>query len=508
MNAIKQQETVANEVGTAVRHSAVYGLGAISAKVLGFLMLPVYTRYLNPSDYGVLEILDLSMSLIGMFLNMGMTAAILRYYNDAAGVQEKRNVISTAFQFVAASGLLVLCLVLPFVHQISALVLGANVASKYFLLSFLSFILGYIANVPRTYLRAIEASGRFVLLDTAGLFVALILNIVFIVGLKAGLVGILMSALVVNVAWLPASVWVVRRVGMVFNWPVLRSMAIFGFPLIFSNLALFGLNFSDRFFLQRFRSLDVVGVYAIGYKFAYMLNYLVVQPFNVMWQSRMYVIHANPDHPKIFDQMFVLYSILLIYAGLALSLGSSEIVELMVGPKFSASQTVIPIVTLAYIFCGISCYAQLGMMITKKTSAIGKISVIAACLNLGLNYFLISRYGMEGAAWATMLSFLAIAVGSYWFSQRLLPLPLGVGRVATALGFALVLYLSSRAWISQPLMMTLLLKAFLLTIFPLVMWKSGILSRAEINTLNAGKDRLVSGVSRLVGWESRKAVRP
>ena len=68
----EQTGSVAAEIQTAVRHSAVYGLGAVLAKVLGFLLLPVYTRYLGPNDYGVLELLDVSMSLLGMFLNMGI----------------------------------------------------------------------------------------------------------------------------------------------------------------------------------------------------------------------------------------------------------------------------------------------------------------------------------------------------------------------------------------------------------------------------------------------------
>src|SRR5271156_1388145 len=77
-----ERGAVIKEIGTAVRHSVVYGIGGVLTKAVSFLLLPFYTHYLIPRDYGVLEILDLSMSLLAMFLNMGIMAAMLRYYGS------------------------------------------------------------------------------------------------------------------------------------------------------------------------------------------------------------------------------------------------------------------------------------------------------------------------------------------------------------------------------------------------------------------------------------------
>src|SRR6478672_9230888 len=97
--SIAQHETIHTEIRTAARHTAVYGLGNVLAKVIGFLMLPLYTRYLKPVDYGTLEILDLSMSLLGMFLNMGITAALLRCYASAKTEEATRKTVGSAFLF-------------------------------------------------------------------------------------------------------------------------------------------------------------------------------------------------------------------------------------------------------------------------------------------------------------------------------------------------------------------------------------------------------------------------
>jgi O-antigen/teichoic acid export membrane protein len=476
-------ETGLDEIRVAVRHAAVYGFGAVAAKALGFLMLPVYTRFLSPADYGVLEILDLSMSLFGMFLNMGMTAALLRYYGIAQSADERKQVVSTAFIFVAISGAIAFVIGLGAVRAISAAVLGPAVPSRYLLLSFSSFILAYVTNVPRTYLRALEASGKYALLDTASVFSILTLNIVFIVVLKIGLVGILLSALIVNTATLSLCVWTVRRVGLRFSRRTLLELMEFGLPLVFSNLALFVLNFADRFFLQHLQSIEVVGIYAVGYKCAYMMNFLMVQPFYVMWQARMYAIHKRTDHANVFGQLFMLYAVLLTYAGLALGLFSSEFVHFMVSSRFAASRDVIPIVVLAYVFHGLAYYAQTGMLLVKRTKLVGLVSAMAAGVNIVMNWLLIPKYGMLGAAWATVTGFFVIAVGSYYFSQRSFRLPLKGGRAMMVILVGVGLYGVSQSWQTASIAQAMLFKCALLASFPVLIWQLRILSGPERRAL-------------------------
>lgn len=508
MQTTETQKTITDEIQTAVRHSVMYGLGNVLAKVLGFLMLPLYTHYLNPIDYGIMEILDLSMSLFGMFLTMGMTASVLRTYAAAASAEEKRTVIHTAFLFVTVTGLVTFVVGLGLARHLSTMIFGPGVPPKYLLLSLCAFVLLYISNLPRTFLRALEASGTFTLVDSVSLFLTLALNIYFIAVARIGLVGMLLSPVLVGILQVVLlSGWTIRKVGIGFHWPYMRQMLEFGWPLMFSNLAIFALNFSDRFFLKHLQSLDVVGIYAVGYKFGFMINFLVIQPFYVMWQARMYIIHAQPEHPKIFDRIFVLYSLLVIYAGLALAVMSPEIVRLMVASKFSSSQEVIPPVALAYVFWGIGFYSQLGMYVTNKTNLIGIISAAAAILNLGLNYVLILRYGMMGAAWATVLGFLAIAVGSYCCSQRVYPLPLRVGRVSLTLLLAVGLYMLSRWCNPGSLGIALMIKGILLGAFPVLLWKLRILSPAEIGTLASARNNAVAGFSRRFGFASGGEVR-
>ena len=194
MEIAQQQQAVATELKTALRHTLAYGMGNMLAKAIGFFMLPFYTHYLAPADSGILEILDLSMSLFGMFLTMGMTAAVLRVYAAAETKQDKNRVISSAFWFVVLTGLVTFGAGSLLAHSVSKLIFGPSVPSLYLLVSFSSLVCTYVTLVPRTYLRALERSVTFSLVDNLGLVVMLGLNIYFIAVLRVGLFGESVSA--------------------------------------------------------------------------------------------------------------------------------------------------------------------------------------------------------------------------------------------------------------------------------------------------------------------------
>ena len=507
VESVQERETVLQEIQTAVRHMAVYGIGNLLVKAVGFLMLPFYTHYLGPRDYGILEILDLSMTLFALVLNMGLVPAFLRCYAAAPSPEEKRRFVSTGCFFGFITGLLTFLMGAGLVRPITHLLFGAAVPATYVLISFAAVVLNYMTTLPRTYLRALEASGTYVTFDTISVFALLLLNVFFIAVLKTGLVGVLLSSLIVaTLQFAGFSAWTMSKIGFRFHAPHLSRMLGFGLPLIFSNLGLFVLNFSDRFFLQHLRSLDAVGVYAVGYKFGFMMNYLVVQPFFVMWQSRMYAIHAQPQHPAIFRQIFSLYSLGLIYAGLSMSLFGPEAVRLMVEPKFAASQDVIPIVVLSYVFYGLSYYAQLGMLLTDRTKQVGAIGAATAGLNLVLNYFLIKYFGMLGAAWATALSFACLAGVSYVCSQRVFPLSLGLPRMWAAILAAAVFYLLCQRLRPGNPLMAVLLKCLVLGAFPALLWKTGILAPEAQALLISTRNKAVERLSRMWLSVSRRCM--
>lgn len=482
--SVVEGQSLSGEIGTAVKHSFIYGLGGVLVKMTGFLLLPFYTHYLSPGDYGVLEVLDLTMSLLGMFLNMGITAALLRFYGAAQTEAERRKVVGTIFVLAVVTGLVVLFAGLAAVPTVSRLVLGPRVPSIYLLLALCYFVIGYIGNIPYAYLRAKESSGRVVMIDTLGTAGILILSIVFLGGLKMAIVGMLVSPLIVGAIKLTVLIgWMRPNMTLGVDSSLLWRMLRFGAPLVFANLTMFTLNFSDRFFLQRLLSLDAVGVYAVGYKFGFLLNFVLIQPFTMMWQARMYVVHRRPDHREVFGQVFVLYSFLLIFAALGMALFGREVVRLMVDPRYAEGAQVVGVVALGYVFLGIGYYLQLAMYLGNRTGLIGGVSSVAAVVNICANYVLISRFGILGAGLATLTGFLAIAIGSYYCSERIIALQLPVGRVIRGLAAAIAIYLVAQRISPERMVVAISFKCILLAGFAALL-RFAMLSREEIGTVD------------------------
>jgi O-antigen/teichoic acid export membrane protein/glycosyltransferase involved in cell wall biosynthesis len=495
--ATQEPTNALKEIGTAVRHSAIYGLGNILAKALGFLMLPLYTHYLAPRDFGLFELMDLSISVLGMVLQMGIAPALLRSYAAASTPAEKKKAVSTVYIFAGSTGLVTFLCGLILVRPVSNMLFGSEVPSNYLLLSFSSFVLSYVAGPFRIYLRAREASAKLVTLDTASTLLIFALNIFFVAGLKIGLLGVLMSPLIVNTIWTIVAGGSLLGIGLHFSRSLLSKMVRFGSPLILSNLAAFVLNFADRFFLQHFQSLEVVGLYAVGYKFGFMINAVLVQPFFQMWQARMYAIYNDEQHVSIFGQIFVLYSLLLTYAGLGMALFSQEIITLMAGHKFAAAGAVIPVISLAYVVCGVGTYLQTGLYLANRTKLIGVIGGIGAVISLALYYVLISGYGLLGAAWATVLSFGVVAIASYWCSRRVCPLGLDLHRVIAGCAIAILLYLVFQWWTPASPTLAIAAKLIALAAFPLLIWKAQVLSGAETAAIVATRANVYAVVSRV-----------
>jgi O-antigen/teichoic acid export membrane protein len=481
---VLQNDDVSREIATAAKHSFIYGIGGVLVKGVGFFLLPLYTRYLSPQDYGVFEVLELSVSVLAMFLNMGITAALLRYYAGAATAEEKSKIVGSVFQFTVATSMVVLVAGSLGARRFTDLLLGAAVPSSYLLLSIAGFFLAFISNVPYTALRAREASGRMVTVDTVTSIAQFGLGAILLAAANLAVRGLLVAKLAVNIANIAVLiVWTRRELFGGMDWKLFRRMFAFGAPLVFSNLTMFTLNFSDRFFLQHFHSLEAVGIYAVGYKFGYMLNFLLLQPFNMMWQSRMYLIRKLPDHEAIYARVFVLYSAVLIFAGLGMSLIGPEVMRIAIDARYGAGADVIGIVSLAYVALGLGQYLELGMFLAARTGWIGAVSVAAAAVNLVANYTLIERFGMLGAAWATVLGFGAIAVGSYYCSQHAHSLKLPVGRVVRATAIGIAVYIASRISGVSSVASSLALKSALLLIFPVLLWACDCFSSDELATL-------------------------
>jgi len=103
------------EIKFLLKHSSIYGLGSIIGQAIGFLLLPLYTRYLTPADYGVMALIDVARWMVGLIISLGIINALSRFYYEYEEQQKRNLVISSAYWIAFA----VLIIFSPVLHHAS-----------------------------------------------------------------------------------------------------------------------------------------------------------------------------------------------------------------------------------------------------------------------------------------------------------------------------------------------------------------------------------------------------
>lgn len=458
------------ELNKLLKHSLIYGAGAVISKAVGFLMIPVYTRYLTPEDYGIIEILTLTSYIITWIFSMGLDSSILRFYFDYDTEKEKKEVISTGLIFLIGVMLLGILILLNFAAKFSLIFLDTVEYPYYFKIIFITTFFQVILNIPLTYLRAKDQSILFVAISLCRMIIALSLNIYLIIFLNMGVLGVLYSSLITNSFICLIMLFVTfKEIGFVFSLKKLKKMLDYGLPFVPTGLSLFVLSFADRYFLKCFSSLNKVGLYSLGYKFASMLGILIINPFYQIWNVFMFSEAKKNNAKQIFARVLTYFGFIITFAGLGISMLGKEIVKIVATPAFFDASMVIPIVTLAYILYGGYHIFPVGIYLKKKTKHLVPVVISAAILNLLLNWFLIPKFNIMGAGMATMLSYLYLAVCAHFVSLRFYTIRYEFRRISKILLSAFFLY-SCGLLINTQILYSILLKVLLWLSFPALLY--------------------------------------
>ena len=472
-----------SEIKKFLKHSFIYGIGALLSKIVGFLMIPLYTRYLTTSDYGVLELLDLTSTIVSIFISMRIGSAVIRFYYDSADELEQKKVVSTAYMATFVSALLVILFSQIFSIRLSSLIFDTNVYDKYFKLVFMATALSLISSVPEAYLMARKQSIFYTIISLMTLSSYLIFNIYFIVFLKMGILGILYSSVITKIFNSSVlSFYCITKNSLFFSFTKFKSMLKFSLPLIPANVGTFILNYADRFILQKLATTAEVGIYALGYKFGYMLPVLVMGPINMIWVPQMFELASKSDK-KTIEKMFTYIMLILIFCGLGLILLTKDAIRIMATPPFYPAYKVVSFVVLGYIFRGMASFFWDGIMIAKKTIYIGISVFVSALSNILLNILLIPQFRAMGAAYSTAISFFIMFVLIFYFCQRVYSIKCEWGRISKIAVVSLFIFFLNQWIVLHPVLLSLLFKTFLLTSFPFLLYLINFYTNDELSRI-------------------------
>ena len=462
--------------------TVVYGLIGAASTFISVFLVPIYTRILTPEDYGVTALLTTLFVIIGVIANLGMSSAIFWAYFKAKE-EDRKAVVGTSFISQTIFPFLISAIAFLLSGFVSSALFGSQAYAYLVAISAVTLFFNIGIGVPLALLRAEGRSANFVSVSLSKIIATVLFSIVLVVLLKMGLAGVFLANLAGAIlGYLVGLGYTLRRISFTFSKYWLTEMLKFGLPMVPAGLAMWALNSSDRYFLNAFASTADVGIYNVGYKVGSLVT-LVVSALQLAYPRFVFSIYNEKTNPQDYFKKIITYFYLLNFTfALAISMFSKEAVQLLTGSAFHSAYTVVPLIAFSYVGLGLYYNFATGVFVVGKTLYTTFAVLLAGGLNLILNYFLISRFGMMGAAVSNLLSFALLAAAELYFSQRVYPIRIEFGRLFTValIGSALVV---GSSFINFGFIVSVLIKMLLFAIFPVLLYFFGFFEERELKKI-------------------------
>lgn len=445
--------------------ASLLSLAGILQQGVGFLLLPVYTRYLSPSDYGQIEVLVVSVSLCLMVAGQGMPPSVLRHLSFVCGGDRERGKVAagTGLLYVALAGGAFLALATLAAAPLGRLLFDAPGLGYLVVIGGAMVGLGAVTSVGSAVLLAAGRVSRAVAVGLAQFAVKLALNILLVVVLEVGFTGIIWSLLAGELVGVVLTLAIVRRhVTWRFDRGELRDLRAYGMPLVAASVGYQVLMVSDRYVLRLLRPAAELGLYAVANKFATAFYFVVLTPLARMWEINGLELAREEGGARRIARVANIY----LVAGTLMCLGALIVIEPVLGwlvpAEFLGAESAIGILIGGSVLFGLAEIFKVGLRASGASRRIAVIAAAAAVLNLALTFALVPAWGFVGAAIATMISLGALAAAAAGAARGTLPVPWDAARLiwggsllmAVCLGQPLMAGLSPdqrlvlRAWLS------------------------------------------------------------
>jgi len=384
-----------------LRHSSIYALGSILKNLVGFLMLPLYTRYLSPADYGVISLMLLMLSLFELLFGGRLGYALPKMYAEDVSEAGRRRLISTALIFMTAVGVLSSLAVFSARAPLSSLVFGTTGYTMLVAYFSIMVLTQSLETHGLDYIRLEQRPWLFMGMSLLKLVIQLSLNVWFIVGLHQGVMGVALSTAASSaITALILLIYTIAKTGIGYDHTLARRMLAFSWPMWFGGLAGLYIGSSNRYFMRIFGTMDDVGLYSLAERFSGVMTMLIWQPFQQYWMVESFKYYQDGKR-HAFNVVFCIICGVLFIAGLGVALFAPPVIHVMSRPAFYPAANAVPFLVLSAIFICLQQFVCFSFLVTEKTKLLSAYNYGTAVVVSVLFVVLIPILGHVGAALAS-----------------------------------------------------------------------------------------------------------
>jgi O-antigen/teichoic acid export membrane protein len=461
------------DIKRLVAQTSIYGIGNSLGKLSGVILMPLIVMHLPASDYGLLGLFESISLFLVAFSGLGLRAALSRWYWLPEKATQQKELFFTVTLASLILGVLLSAMALFFVQSFSQTIFRTELPTSMILVFMGSVFFKMLLEIPMLILRINQKAIQQTSYQTIYLFLSVAFTIYYLKYTDTGLTGVLMAQLLAAML----SFMILIPVLIKYSTPRFlsadfKAMIRFGLPLAMSNLMSILFSLSDRFILNYYDNLEVVGNFSLASKVSNVLQLIVITSFLSAYTHLFYQGMNKKGNLRFFSKAPTYFVLATTFCALILTLFGKEVIVVFsaANPEYWASIDVLPLLVAGLLFGGIRQLFVLDLSYYQKTKIISYSIVVSGVVNILLNFLLIPALSSHGAALATALTQIWIAAYLYHHVKRFSSNTYEIRKMTLAILIAGILSVVAIQLNSVDLWVRLPVKLSLLILYMLLLW--------------------------------------
>lgn len=415
-----------------VKNSIIYTLGRILPQAVGFLLLPLYTSYLSTSEYGIVESMYTLTMVLTIFFSMATERSMFRIYYDYDSLEEKKKFVGNSF-LVILFFTIVFTLILFLFPSLISLTFESIPFNPYYSYSILTALVMSFSFIPQTLYQVEESPFKFFLLTASTFLFSIGFILYFLLVKEQGAVGLVKGRFFGSLLMLPVYMIIIVKSSIFkIDKEILKNILKFSLPMVPTLLSAWILNMSNRVFIEKYFSLNEVGIFSLSYKIS-SITTLVLGSLFTAFNPIFYRLANKKEQVKVKKELtniVYLISLFVIYICFVCAFLSKELMEIFFSGEYLKANKILLLLILSVLFIQLAGLYNLMVYQHKKSVWIMYVSIIGALASIGFNFLLVPKYGLIGAAVASILTSLLILIVKYFFAKKSYYLQLPIGKIS------------------------------------------------------------------------------
>ena len=408
-----------------LKKSSIYILVSIFSGALSFLLLPILTNHLSPEDYGVFELYRSLISLMQGFMIFGTNTLIFGNFFKWTKLELKIFLHNSIFIFLM---LLIILSSLSLISGINSYLFNEFSLPLSIVLTGLITVFFQSVTSLQTTIFQIKGKAIKYAFFTAGFsLITFVITYILVVHYSLNWHGPVISILLASLIFFIITNFNFLKLGIKINYPLSKLKLIFflGFPLIFTHVTGWIIEAFDKIMISSILSNSATGNYSANYKFS-MIVFLVQVGVLRAWAPFFYKnmsLNKSENKIKIVKYTYILILFLLLIVCFVIFVSPYLFTLFIEGNSYNFSIRIIVYVSVGYFFDALWKIFGQYLINLNKTKLYSIILAVSAISNLILNYFLIKKYGIDGAAISTCFAFAIGFILTFVAASYFSPMP-------------------------------------------------------------------------------------